>query len=144
MTNPSGKATDDPGAELTAQPSAELRGSAGAPRSAAANRGRRVILLLIMLWVLNGFDLYFTIMAGKLPHFNETNPLAASLFEHPYALSAFKIGAVAFASTVLILFRQRRLAEFACWCVCMVYVVVSITWLTFFMRYTGAVRRWSN
>jgi len=119
-----------------------LRRSLRRFRTATQGRSRRVFLLLVLLWLLNGFDLLFTIMAGDLPHFNEANPIAAGMFDHPYALIAFKVGAVAFASTILILFRRHRTAELACWCVCTVYMALSFLWMWFFIRYEGMTQPW--
>jgi hypothetical protein len=138
MTDSSGTPTGDRPAGLARRLAAGLR----RVRAATDSRSRRVILLLVLLWILNGFDLYFTIMAGQLAHFNESNPIAVKMFSHPYALAAFKVGAVGFASMVMIMFRRRRTAEIACWCVCLVYVVVSFVWLSFFIRYEELMDRW--
>ena len=105
------------------------------PRTSSDGRGRRVVLLLVLLWLLNGFDLLLTIMANQLADFNEANPLARLMLAHPYGVIAFKIGAVAFASAVMIVFRRHRVVELACWGVCMVYVVLAVVWMSFLVRY---------
>ena len=93
------------------------------------------MLLLVGLWLLNAFDLMLTVTAQQLSGFNEGNPLGRLMLNHPYAVFAFKIGAVAFASAVLIVFRHHRLVELACWGICAVYVVLALIWMSFLWRY---------
>ncbi len=106
----------------------------GASHGPVVRRRRRVVLLLVLLWVLNSFDLMFTIIAHNMGTFNEANPIARYLLEHPYAVTAFKLGTLVFASVVLLSFSHLRLVELSCWTLCGVYVVLSVIWLVYFER----------
>ena len=81
---------------------------------------------------MNICDLFFTIRAYGLGQFTELNPLARNMLEHPYAVETFKLGTVAFATVVLLCFRQHRWVEIGCWGLCGVYIVLSYLWLQYF------------
>lgn len=93
------------------------------------------MLLILLLWILNGFDLAFTVMAGDLGQFIEGNPLARWVLDDPYAVYSFKIGSMALATAILFVFRRHRAAEAACWGLCAVYALLSVYWLNFFLDY---------
>jgi len=100
-----------------------------------ACRARRVLLILIVLWIISIFDLVFTLLAKNLGDFVEMNPIAAQFIEHPVLLIFFKILAVAFASVIIIKYRRRRMTEVSCWCIFVVYTVLSgIWWVYYFVR----------
>lgn len=102
--------------------------------NAVRRRGVRVGLLLILLWILNAFDLTFTIMAHELGNFNELNPIARELLEHPYLVVLFKLALVGFATVVMWTYRHRWLVELSCWAVSLVYIGLSLVWLRYFHR----------
>ncbi len=93
-----------------------------------ARRSRRVILMLILLWIANAFDLIFTLLAAKVGGFEEANPIAAPLLNDPALLATFKILAVLFASIIILKFRRRLLTEIGCWGLCLTYTLLSIWW----------------
>ena len=97
-----------------------------------AARGRRVLLLLGFIWIMNAMDLGFTLLAHRLGGFAEANPLFDGLLDDPVLIAVIKGGAMVYATAVLLAGRRRRLAEIACWAVCAVYVGLSLTWLSYF------------
>ena len=96
-----------------------------------SGRRRRVVILLVTIWVLNASDLAFTIMANRIGHFNEMNPLARAILDHPHALTAFKFGAVSFATVVLLLYRDHHWVELACWGLVVVYMLLGLVWFKY-------------
>lgn len=92
-------------------------------------RGRRVILLLGLLCLLNAFDLACTVTVYKLGAFEEANPVARYVLQYPNLVVLFKVSLVAFASMVLFVYRRRRLVEYACWSVCTIYIVLAAVWV---------------
>jgi hypothetical protein len=102
-------------------------------------RGRRVLILLAVLWAMNAFDLASTILARDLAHFNEANPIARPIVDQPLRIAAFKLSALVLATAILAACRRRRPAELACWGLCAVYLTVVLIWLSFFARYPNHV-----
>jgi len=106
-------------------------------------RGQRVVLLLILLWILNGFDLAFTIMAHRLGDFNEGNPIARNMLHQPIRVIVFKVSSVVFASGIFFLFRDRGLVEAGCWGLCLVYAAIGFLWLLYYNEYEAHLHlRW--
>ena len=103
-----------------------------ARRSAAACRARRVVLLLLCLWMLNVFDLILTILANRVGQFEELNPLARRLLDSPAALAAYKFALLTFTSAVFLIFRRHWLTEVGCWCLAAVYAVLAVVWLEYY------------
>jgi len=95
----------------------------------STRRGRRVILLLVLLCLLNAFDLACTLTVHNLGAFEEANPVARHVLQYPNLVVYFKTGMVAFATCVLFVYRRRRCVELACWGVCSVYVTLAFIWL---------------
>src|SRR5882672_1251507 len=94
----------------------------------------RVFLLLAAVWLLNGFDLLFTILADKLGCFIELNPLAAALLDDgDYAgIILFKIALVGGGTFILWHLRRHRLAEMSTWLVAFLYVGLAFRWYRFY------------
>jgi hypothetical protein len=90
----------------------------------------RVALLLIAVGLLNGFDLFSTIVASRLGCFIEANPFAALVLgEGRYlALIVYKAILVLFASAILWRFRHHRFSELGCWLITLLYSAVAIRW----------------
>ena len=108
-----------------------LSGSVRRPTAAqglCVRRGRRVILLIVLLCLLNAFDLVCTVTVHDLATFHEVNPVARYLLQHPNLLVIFKVGMVAFASTVFFAYRQRKAVEIVCWSVCGAYLLLVVIW----------------
>ena len=98
-------------------------------RATAQSRSRRVLLLVIALWLLNIFDLICTMSVHDLGPFYEANPIARRMLQYPMLVVAYKLFMVAFATTVLLIYRRRRFVELACWCICTVYFTLGLLWL---------------
>jgi Domain of unknown function (DUF5658) len=96
------------------------------------DRPRRVLLVLAVIWVLNAFDLCFTMIEAHGRHFRELNPLAEMLLHNPDALVAFKTSLVAIGSTILLTFRSRRIAELSCWFMLATYLYVGLRWWDYY------------
>lgn len=117
-----------PEEEVTAQ--GGIAGAvAGICRAVQATRPRRVVSLLVLLWVLNIFDLAYTIQAHRTGHFLELNPIARDLLYSPWALAGFKLVAVSVGSVILLCLRRHRLAELATWFLLLAYASLTIRWL---------------
>ncbi len=103
-------------------------------RKRLSGRAGRVVLLVLFLCMLNAFDLAFTLLAYRIGHFSELNPLAARLLNHTASLVALKLTAVAAASAIFIIFRRHWLTELACWVFSGLYTVLSFIWMLYYSR----------
>src|SRR5262245_20433184 len=62
------------------------------PQWVVGNRADRVCVLLLGVWLMNGFDLMLTILADEQGVLHESNPIAAQVVEHgPLAITGFKL-----------------------------------------------------
>ena len=97
-------------------------------------RPARVVILLAAVWLLNGFDLLFTILADKLGCFIELNPLAATFLDdgNYTGIILFKIALVGAGTFILWHLRRHRLAEMSCWLVAFLYVGLAFRWYRFY------------
>ena len=115
---------------------AALRGAgfleALAPADAIAGRARRVVLMIIFIWILNIFDLSLTILAHEVGGFREVNPIARGLLNVSAKLVFFKLSTVTLATAILLAFRRHRLTEFACWGLCCVYTALAFRWMAYY------------
>lgn len=92
-------------------------------------RSHRVICLVLGAWLLNGFDLVFTILSYEQGLLHETNPLARQLLSYGTpSIILFKVGLVLIGSYPLLRFRTARVAEMAAFLVLAAYVVLAIRW----------------
>ncbi len=92
-------------------------------------RSHRVICLVIGLWMINGFDVVLTVLAHQQGMLAETNPIAEKLLAHsPVMVAVFKATLVTFASTVLIVYRRKFLAEIAAAGMLFIYTIVAVQW----------------
>lgn len=98
-------------------------------RRGTTARGRRVALLLGLLWLLNAFDLACTLMVRDTIYFHEANPIFRPMLEHPHLVFLCKASAIVFATMVLGLWRRRWYVECACWGLCLVYGLLSFVWM---------------
>ena len=114
----------------------QARTACSALRHVTASRGRRVLLLLMAVWILNAFDLSLTIRAHTDGMLEEGNPVARAImaFGAP-AITAFKIAAVAGATYVLYACRRHRCAEVASAFVLLAYVGVAFQWKMCYQMY---------
>lgn len=96
-------------------------------------RPRRVLFVLAAVWVLNLADLHHTLLEASSRHFSEMNPLAAWLLRQtPALLVAYKALLVGVGSSIMLCFRQHRLAELGCWFVLAVCAGVGLRWELYF------------
>ncbi len=97
--------------------------------SIAAGRGRRVLYLIVGIWILNAFDLLMTIRAHADGVLDEANPIAQAVLPHgTAAMVIFKLGLVALATYSLIRFRRHRCTEVASALVLVAYLGVACQW----------------
>lgn len=96
-------------------------------------RPRRVLLLLAAVWVINTFDLGYTLLESLRRDFVELNPVAASLMGgSPEALVVYKTVLIAGSSVILLIHRRQRVAELGCWFLLGAYLCVAICWWRYY------------
>lgn len=94
-----------------------------------STRSRRVICLLLCVWIINGFDLVLTVLAQRTGMLHEENPIARAVLAHGEgAIFAFKVLLVVGASTVLLRCRRHRCSELAVLLVALTYSIVAVQW----------------
>jgi hypothetical protein len=96
-------------------------------------RTRRVLLMLVLIWIVGIFDLVFTLIALQIGGFQEANPLARHFIHSPALLATFKFTTLGLATPILVIFSRRRLTEVACWVVAVVYVGLAFLWLAYYI-----------
>ena len=105
-----------------------------------AARARRVIVLLVGVWILNAFDLALTIHAHADGMLHEGNPIARAVLPYgPAAVFLFKAGIVTAASYVLYRYRHRWCSELASAFGLFAYAGVAIQWKLCYEMYDIAL-----
>jgi hypothetical protein len=97
-----------------------------------AHRPRRTLTLILVVWVLNLFDLAFTISAYTIGNFDELNPIAAHFVHDPVLLTLYKVALVALASVILIRYRHHWFCELGCWTAGGMYLAINLLWLQYY------------
>lgn len=106
----------------------------------AAARAHRVICLVMGIWLLNGFDLVFTLLSYKHGLLQEQNPVARLMLGNgTSSIILFKIGLVLIGSYPLLRFRRTRIAELASYLVMAAYVILAVRWSTCFELYAAVL-----
>jgi hypothetical protein len=96
-------------------------------------RPRRVLLLLTAVWIVNIFDLGYTLLESTRRDFIEVNPFAAKLVgASPEALVVYKATLVVLSSAILLAHRRHRIAELACWFLFAIHLYVGICWARYY------------
>ena len=96
-----------------------------------------MILLVMAIWMLNGFDLAMTVLAHQQGLLHEQNPVARGLLQGGTApLMLFKLGLVLIGTYPLLRFRRVRIAELGALVVLVAYAMVSVRWSTCYEVYT--------
>lgn len=95
-------------------------------------RPRRVLLVLSVVWVINLFDLGFTLTESQRHNFRELNPLAASLLHSSPSLVLYKAVLVLVGSSILLLHSRQRVTEIATWLVFAIYGYVGCCWWLYY------------
>ena len=104
---------------------------------AAQARSHRVICLVLGIWMLNGFDLSFTILSHQQGMLQEENPLARHMLQYGIAsIVLFKVGLVLVGSYPLLRFRQARITELGTYFILATYAFLAIRWSICFELYT--------
>lgn len=96
-------------------------------------RPRRVLFILAAVWVLNLFDLHYTLLEAPQRHFRELNPVAAQLLcGPPHLLIAYKLLLVAIGSAIMLSLRNHRATELGCWLIFATYAFVGVCWQAYY------------
>jgi hypothetical protein len=102
----------------------------------AAARSHRVICIVLGIWLLNGFDLTFTILTFEQGMLHEENPVARYILQYGTpSVVLFKIGLVLIGSYPLLRFRQKRVAELGAFTILAAYALLSVHWSFCFEQY---------
>jgi hypothetical protein len=97
------------------------------------NRPRRVLLTLAAVWVINVFDLGYTLLEAQYAGFIEVNPVAARLIDAaPGVLISYKAALMLASSTILLLCRRHRIVELGCWFLLAVHFQLAVRWWWYF------------
>lgn len=108
-------------------------------------RSHRVICLVLCIWLLNGFDLIFTILSSEQGLLQEENPVARHLLAMGMpSLALYKVGLVLIGSYPLLRFRRARIAEMASLVVLIVYAGLAVRWSTCYEFYSIAFHNGMN
>jgi len=95
----------------------------------AAERSRRMLVLLGGIWVMNLFDASLTVTAHSQGLLHELNPLANHILAYqPTLVYSYKLGLVLLGSCILWQLRRWRSAELAAWVLLLTYVGVCLHW----------------
>lgn len=104
------------------------------------NMIRRSVLIILLL-VMNLFDLYLTVFFIKYFDFEEVNPVAQLLINQGIGyLIAFKIIVVSFSLSVLSYFYNKsRISLWACWFLVFVFAALMIYWTVFLTHFNESM-----
>lgn len=105
----------------------------------AEARSHRVICLVAGIWLLNGFDLTFTILSYEQGLLHEENPLARHMLQYGTAsVILFKIGLVLIGSYPLLRFRRARITELGTYVILAAYALLALHWSACYEVYAGS------
>jgi hypothetical protein len=100
---------------------------------APQTRGRRVLLLLVVVWILSMCDLVFTLQESRASYFIEMNPVAALVLNGPpIGVVLYKFILLGLGSTILGALRVHRTAEAAAWFLIAASGYVMYRWVAYF------------
>ncbi len=104
------------------------------------SRPRRVLFVLAAVWVINVFDLAYTLAEAFSGGFVEANPLAARVLHvSPTMLIAYKAALLTCSSAILLLLRHQRITELGCWLLLAAYVYVAACWGIYYQHQLAAL-----
>ena len=127
-------------AGVPAQPETETNWWSGRIAWVAAARSHRVICLILGIWLINAFDLVFTILSHEQGVLVEQNPLARKMLELGVAsLVLYKIGLVLIGSYPLVKFRTARITEWGTLVVFLSYATLAFRWSDCYEAYSVAL-----
>ena len=114
---------------------AALAGPAAGGRTCGGKRdrrARRVVLILVLIWMVSIFDLAFTLTGVDIGFFVELNPVARAFMSTSAGLTAFKLALVGLATAILFVLRRRLVTEVACWGLFIVHTALAFTWWEYY------------
>jgi uncharacterized protein DUF5658 len=86
---------------------------------------------VVLLALLNGFDLALSLLAQQAGGFLELNPIGDRLATSPALLATFKISVLLVSCLILVTLRRYRGAQAASWWLCLVCTILTFRWLTY-------------
>jgi hypothetical protein len=92
---------------------------------------RQVIWLVILIAVLNIYDLVCTLIASSMGSIWELNPFASPIMHQNSEIVLFKLGLTVGAVILLLVTRRNRLAQIGSWWGGVLYTVLILRWSTF-------------
>jgi hypothetical protein len=102
-----------------------------------AQLAKSVRYAVILIVVMSGLDLAWTMLSSSVGLMNELNPVGSNLINDPVALIQFKALATSLAAGLFLALRNFRSAQLASWWMCIVCTLVSARWLVFNSLYLG-------
>ena len=103
----------------------------------AEARSHRVICIVLGIWLLNAFDLAFTVLSHEQGVLHEENPVARHMLQHGTAsIMLYKIGLVLIGSYPLLRFRRARITELGAYVILIAYALLAVHWSTCYELYT--------
>jgi hypothetical protein len=92
---------------------------------------RQVIWLVVLIVILNLYDLVCTLFAHGVGGLWELNPFASRLMQDVPIVVMFKLALTAGAATLFLVTRHHRLTQIGSWWIGVVYTVLILRWTTF-------------
>lgn len=92
---------------------------------------RRVVWLVVLIAVLNIYDLLCTLIASSMGSIWELNPFASPIIHQNSEVVIFKLGLTIGAVILLLVTRRHRLSQVGSWWVGVLYTVLILRWSTF-------------
>ena len=92
------------------------------------------------IWLLNGFDLIFTILAHQQGMLQEQNPIARLMLTYGTpSIVLFKIGLVFIGSYPLLRFRTARITELGTLVILVAYALLAVHWSECYELYAASI-----
>jgi hypothetical protein len=113
---------------LTARPG---KGNAAANSEEASEARKAVVRSLVLILVLSGLDLVWTILVSSAGVMRELNPLGQRFIEDPAQLIGFKALLTLAAIGLLFGLRRFHAAQVGAWWACLICTLLIVRWLTF-------------
>ncbi len=86
---------------------------------------------VLLLVLFAGFDLICTLMARGNGSLLELNPAGSALLTAPWTLACVKLSATLLSAWILLRLRSYRIAQTACWWMCLLSVFLMMRWVSF-------------
>jgi hypothetical protein len=97
----------------------------------SGNACRQVIWLVVLIVILNLYDLVCTLFAHGVGGLWELNPFAGRLIQDVPMVVMFKLALTAGAAILFLVTRHHRLTQIGSWWIGVVYTVLILRWTTF-------------